>query len=391
MAVQVAYALVTPYTIRKSRTGAVLGRLLGRVSSDLIAARMFAPTRALAEAYAARITDSGDPAVDRYRALIRKYVLENLVPDPDGMRHRAFMLVFKGENAIQEVAGVVGHLSISDSTGETIRDSFGDLVWNPDGGVRYFEPAVLTAQTPERAAGDLDLWMNFAAAEPNLLHNICVYACPQKVEQTLVIIKPDSWRQRSSRPGAIIDMFSRTGLRIIGCKICDITVAQALEFYGPVKDVLVRKLAPGIGTRAREILQQQLNCVLPPEVEAVLAEKIGIPCAHDQFERIVEFMTGYRPSSVPPAEWDTRSRVKCLALVYEGEDAVNKIRAVLGPTDPHKAPDGTIRREFGSDVMVNTAHASDSADNAKREMGILRMTESFFVPVIRAALQETGF
>ena len=106
---------------------------------------------------------------------------------------------------------------------------------------------------------------------------------------------------------------------------------------------------------------------------------------------IVEFMTGYRPSSVPPAEWDTRSRVKCLALAYEGEDAVSKIRAVLGPTDPHKAPDGTIRREFGSDVMVNTAHASDSAENAKREMGILRMAESPFVPVLRAALQETGF
>jgi len=46
-----------------------------------------------------------------------------------------------------------------------------------------------------------------------------------------------------------------------------------------------------------------------------------------------------------------------------------KIREVLGPTDPAKAPPGSIRREFGSTIMVNAAHASDSPDNARREMG----------------------
>ncbi|MEJ0088931.1 MAG: nucleoside-diphosphate kinase [Limisphaerales bacterium] len=51
---------------------------------------------------------------------------------------------------------------------------------------------------------------------------------------------------------------------------------------------------------------------------------------------------------------------KCIALVYEGVGAVNKIRDVLGPTDPSKAPPGSIRREFGSTIMVNAAHASDS-------------------------------
>ncbi len=55
--------------------------------------------------------------------------------------------------------------------------------------------------------------------------------------------------------------------------------------------------------------------------------------------------------------------------VYQGVDAVRKIREVLGPTDPSKAPPGTIRREFGSTIMVNAAHASDSPENAAARNG----------------------
>jgi nucleoside diphosphate kinase len=320
--------------------------------------------------------------------LIRDYIRHNLSPDADGRRHRAILLVFKGKKVLAELAQVAGHLSISSATGETIRDTFGDLVLNPDGSVRYFEPAVLLGETAADVRADLQLWVEFARTQPVVLTNVCSYACPEKVQQTLVIIKPDSWRQMSSRPGAIIDMFSRTGLRIIGLKICQMSVAQALEFYGPVKDVLCRKLAPGVGNKAREILQEALNCQLPVEIEADLAEKVGVPVAIGQFERIIEFMSGVRPSACPPAEVDKPGRVKCMALVYEGEDAVQKIRDVLGPTDPNKAPSGTVRREFGHDVMVNTAHASDSPENAKREMDILRFPESDFVPVLEELLRE---
>lgn len=388
---QVAYAIITPYTIRKSRTGAVLARLLGRVSAELIAARMFAPDRQVAEAFAAQVWQEGTGAgSDRYRNLIRDYVLENFVPDADGYRHRALLLVFKGEEAIAELAQTVGHLSISGVSGETIRDTYGDLVWNVDGSVRYFEPAVLIGNDMATIGADLRLWCAFADREPSLLTNICTYRKAAQVQQTLVLIKPDSWRQRTTRPGAIVDMFSRTGLRIIGCKICSISVRQALEFYGPVKDVLCRKLSPGIGGKAREILQSALNCDLPADVEPVLAEKIGVPFALNQFERIVEFMTGLRPRDAAPADLDKPGRVRCLALVYEGENAVAKIRDVLGPTDPTKAPDGTVRREFGLDVMVNTAHASDSPENARREMGILKLAESDFSDVVGRALAECG-
>ena len=57
---------------------------------------------------------------------------------------------------------------------------------------------------------------------------------------------------------------------------------------------------------------------------------------------------------------------------------MRKIREVLGPTDPSKAPPGSIRREFGSSMMVNAAHASDSPENAQREMGIIRIGENNF-------------
>ena len=73
---------------------------------------------------------------------------------------------------------------------------------------------------------------------------------------------------------------------------------------------------------------------------------------------------------------------KCIALVYQGVDAVRKIREVLGPTDPCKAPPGSIRSEFGQTIMVNAAHASDSAENAEREMGIVQIDENNLKPLI---------
>jgi len=61
---------------------------------------------------------------------------------------------------------------------------------------------------------------------------------------------------------------------------------------------------------------------------------------------------------------------------------VGKIRDVLGPTDPSKAPPGSIRREFGQTIMINAAHASDSEENAKREMSIVNVGENTFRQII---------
>lgn len=389
MADELTFIVVTPYTISKSRTGAVMSRLLGRLSAELIATQMFAVTREMAENYAATIQPGTTPADERHRQMIREYILQNFSPLADGQRRRrALLLVFRGENACQDVADVVGRLHLSSATGETIRDTYGDLVYNEDGSVRYFEPAVLTADCRERAASDLRMWLDFAREQPALLDRVCAYQNPEAVEQTLVLIKPDSWRQKSSRPGAIIDMFSRTGLRIIAMKLCRMSVAQALEFYGPVREVLRSKLAPGMGAKARQMLEKELGMALPASIEAELAHSVGIPYAENQFERIVEFMTGTSPGQCPPEALAADGKVKSLALVYEGENAVRKIRDVLGPTDPTKAPGGTVRSEFGSNIMVNTAHASDSPENARREMGILKLHEGNFAAVVAKALAE---
>ena len=78
----------------------------------------------------------------------------------------------------------------------------------------------------------------------------------------------------------------------------------------------------------------------------------------------------------------TSVAVSLPGVVSEGVEAVRKIRDVLGPTDPSKAPPGSIRKEFGQSIMINAAHASDSPENAKREMEIVQVLENNLKPLI---------
>ncbi len=57
-----------------------------------------------------------------------------------------------------------------------------------------------------------------------------------------------------------------------------------------------------------------------------------------------------------------------VAGVFEGEGAVELIRKAMGATDPAKAEAGTIRSDFGLDVQRNSTHASDSLENAEKEI-----------------------
>src|SRR5207247_7812990 len=113
-----------------------------------------------------------------------------------------------------------------------------------------------------------------------------------------------------------------------------------------------------------------------------LKDKLGADKGRNAWEDVVEFMSGGRPSRVSGDDRSAPGTEKCIALVYQGEDAVRKIREVLGPTDPAKAPPGSIRKEFGQTIMINAAHASDSIENAKREMAIVRVEENNFKPLI---------
>ncbi|MGE4584138.1 MAG: nucleoside-diphosphate kinase [Sphaerochaeta sp.] len=377
-----SYVLVTPYTVAKSRTGGVLSRLLSRISLELVGAQMIAMDQSLAEEYADIIRTRTKVEGQKISELLASYIEQSMGPS-GGIRHRSLLLLFKGENPSEQLASVVGAFqketgSVETVTGESIRDTYADLIFSDESQneVHYFEPAVITAQTQAEADSTLALFASWLPGQSNLIVNRPPEYY-QNTERTLVIIKPDNWRYASSRPGMIIDMFSRSGLRIVAIKVLKMSVEQALNFYGPTKDGLKAKLAPIYGMQARELLENEFNVHLDNKLQDILTESFGDMYSEDQFERIVEFMAGIKPSDCKAEDLDKPGLVKCMVLVYEGKDAVQKIRTILGATDPNKATAGTIRREFGSNIRVNAAHASDSTENAKREMGILKAEENF--------------
>lgn len=374
---QLAYVLINPYTIYKSRTGGVISRLFTRTSLELVAARMFTPSRELVEQYAEIVISPKDPQDRKIQDQIRQYILDNYSPDPKtGQRRRVMMLVFRGDDAVKKVRQTVGNiLQDKGPAGESIRDTYGDYVVGPDKQVKYFEPAVLAAPTADEAEIKLKLWAKYSGKDGGYLDNVVTYPKHAKIEETLVLLKPDNFRFPSSRPGNIVDMLSRTGLYIISIKVHHMSVAEAKQFYGPVRDVLRDKLREPAGQRARLAFEKEFGISLTPEIEKQLGELLGPVNADYQFNNIVQFMTGKNPSQTSRATDPEPGGEKIVAVVYQGPEAVSKIRSVLGPTDPRKAPPGTIRRELGQDIMVNAAHASDSPENAQREMGIIKIKE----------------
>ena len=379
MSQQLAYVIITPYSLHKSRTGGILSRLISRTGLDLVAARMFAPGPELVRKYSEAIVSTNDPQDRKIQELIREYIAKNLAPDPKtGRRRRVMVLLFRGEDAVRKVRSVVGHLGPDRRVGESIRDTYGDLVLDENSDVRYFEPAVLAAPTPEEADTKLKLWARYSDSDGGLLENIISYQPGEAPERTLVLIKPDNFRFATGRPGNVIDFFSRTGLYIVAIKVHRMSVAEASEFYGPVREVLRSKLKEVVASKARVAVEKELGFAVPAAIEQKLGELLGPLFGDNQFDNIVRFMAGRSPSECPPAEQNQPGSEKCIALVYEGVGAVGKIRDVLGPTDPSKAPPGSIRREFGSSIMVNAAHASDAPESAIRELGIVKPADNNF-------------
>ena len=127
------------------------------------------------------------------------------------------------------------------------------------------------------------------------------------IERTLSIIKPDATRRNLT--GAINDRFEKQGLRIVAQKRMRLSTELAERFY--------------------EVHAQR-------------------PFYHS----LVDFM-----SSGP-----------VVVQVLEGEDAVAKNREVMGATDPAKAAPGTIRKDFAESIEANSAHGSDSPENAAQEI-----------------------
>src|SRR5215472_19341590 len=100
---QLAYAIVTPYSMRKSRTGGIVGRLISRTGLDLVGGRMFAPGAELTRRYAETIVTETDARHRATQELIREYVLKNFTGVKNGQRPRVLFLIFRGPDAVERV------------------------------------------------------------------------------------------------------------------------------------------------------------------------------------------------------------------------------------------------------------------------------------------------
>ncbi len=127
------------------------------------------------------------------------------------------------------------------------------------------------------------------------------------MQTTLVLLKPDCVTGRKT--GEVIKRFEEAGFQVRGCKMFRLSRETLSEHY------------------------------------AHLATKPFFP-------EVIAFM-----QSSP-----------VVALALAADNAVEKVRVLIGPTDSKKADKGTVRGDFGVDVMVNIAHASDSAENAEIEL-----------------------
>ena len=101
---ELSYAIVTPYSMRKSRTGGIMARLISRTGLDLVRARMFAPSEELVKRYADGIVTETDPRHRATQELIRTYCLKNFTGKVNGQRARVSIAGFswrkgRGENS----------------------------------------------------------------------------------------------------------------------------------------------------------------------------------------------------------------------------------------------------------------------------------------------------
>jgi nucleoside-diphosphate kinase len=127
------------------------------------------------------------------------------------------------------------------------------------------------------------------------------------IERTFGIVKPDAVAKNAV--GGVVDMIEKAGLKLLALRMVRLSEAQARAFYA------VHKERPF-------------------------------------YNALVGFMT-----SGP-----------CVVMAIEGDNAIARYREVMGPTDSKKAPEGTIRNRYGTDIERNAVHGSDGPDTARVEV-----------------------
>lgn len=379
MADELTYALITPYSLLKSRTGGILGRLLSLTNLEIVGATMFAPSDAFVDKYCATLEEQDTKPA--WKKVMMNYVNSNFRKENKfRITNRMLLLFFRGNQAIEKLKDdVIG--PITSFQGHTIRGSFGDYVESSDGTVEYFEPAALTSADPVTNNKQLALFAEYMTKDGGVIEDVVKFPEGAKPETTLVILKP--FEERSPLPGNIIDMFSRTGLYIVGIKLLRMSIAQADEFYGPLVDIFREKLKPKpekIAEKLREGFKATFSFEVPAAIvnnhSEQLSEQLKDMNARHEFNKIIQYMTGLDPEKASQADKAKPGTARCLALLYRGPDAILKIRNILGPTNSKQGEPGKIRRIYGEDIMKNAAHASDAVENAERERKIISLWDN---------------
>ena len=367
MTTELTYVVITPYSLIKSRTGNIIARLMSFSGCDLVGIRMMRPSDELVNEYIKNVKSLNiNPKVEN--ALV-DYIDQNLRRDNIiGQPNRCLFLLFEGVNAVERIYEVVGKLTTeaeSEAIRGTIRGTYSDFITTPDGKIRYFEPAVLVPTNHEYAKSNLEMFAQLGFDDSG------IYEECAEGETTVVILKPDNFFKHSVRPGNMIDMFSKTGLRIVGARMVRMSAAQGEEFYGALRDDFRKKLKFLISDKIKEGIKDLFNFEIGNEEYYAMADIIAEKNAAHEFSLIVKYMTGVDPSKVSPSDRNKPGMHRSLALLYRGPNAVLKIRERLGVTDPAKADAGTIRSDFGQNILQNAAHASDSIPSAIRERKII--------------------
>ncbi len=157
-------------------------------------------------------------------------------------------------------------------------------------------------------------------------------------EAVLVLIKPDALQKNLT--GDILSRISSTGLEIIGAKVVKVSRELAETHYAHLKD-------------------------------------------KPFFEDVIDYICGKQ-----------HGRNKVIALVYYGEDAIAKLRALAGKTNPEEADPTTIRGAYGrittKGVYENVIHVSDSPENAEKEIKLWFSPEELIIDLYPTRTQVEG-
>ena len=371
---ELTYALITPYSLLKSRTGGIISRLLSLSDLELVGARMYTPSDKFLDEYIKTIetqkmkTVWKNAMIDYVNSMLRK---NNKL----GMANRAMLLLFEGKNAVDVLHNNVIGSASDPLRGNTIRGTYGDSIRASNGKVEYFEPAVLTSADKAANINQLKLFAKYSLSDGGILEKAVKFPKNKKPEISLIILKP--FEKHDPRTGNIIDMISRTGFYMVGVKLLDLSTKQAKEFYGPVKDFFNSsfddKFKPILVENLRASLNQKdFSFELTDETLNKMAGQLKKPTVEGEFGKILQYMTGSAPSAFAETKktGDGKHTI-CLALLYQGINTIKTIRELLGATDPKKAKYSSIRRFYGLDILRNAVHASDSTKSVIRERKII--------------------